>query len=288
MLNINKSDGVCNGNAPDIVQTWIRRTVANLDTLELWVRFLPSGIRKLDRLVGKRVRIKQCKVGFTLCLNQPTREVLEYLIEMTDRQRANEPKSAWLHVQRVDIGVDFITAELEYANELQWHLERHLLLKWKRSIGVRDERGTSYWNGANSPRNLVAYSDKPSRMTVAGDPCCRLELRMKRVALKRENLVVLSTLMAINPQQLFQRHLKWVEFNEDAEQTLVDSHARKHAIDHEGLSETKSMWNERSYLFNRYRELIRRSQLILSHRRNRTSQGILALIPSNIMLNEMH
>lgn len=187
----------------------ILETNANIDTLELFCRSLPHGIRRqLQTLQGKRVRIRRAdKWGWVSCVNQPNCEVLHYLATRMDALWKCGPDVCHLSIHRVDIGVEFLTAEPEYGNELQWYLERHVVLKWNRRLGVRDAYGTSYWNEARSPRNIVAYSDKQSRMVSGECGCCRLEIRLLRTALIRYKLTEIGSIVAINLQMLFQKQM---------------------------------------------------------------------------------
>ena len=59
------------------------------------------------------------------------------------------------------------------------------------------------------PRNIVIYADKPNRFTGELN-CVHMELRFFNAAsLKRNGIRSVSDLMAINPNILFQKHVKW-------------------------------------------------------------------------------
>src|SRR3954469_8635126 len=97
-------------------QADILPTVAYIDTVELFLPFLPSGIRKkIEAAVGRRVRIEECRSddsrwGWRLVVQLPTEHVLR-ILDAIHRERRGT-----LH--RADIAFDM---ECRSSDWLQQH-----------------------------------------------------------------------------------------------------------------------------------------------------------------------
>lgn len=294
MANVPKKNS--SFNLQDSVDRYqIQQVHANLDTIVIFCRRLPRKIRsELEQLIGKRPRInKTGEWGHLIFLHQPSRPTLDYLRDK-DRQTTN-PAYA-LTLNRVDTGVEFITVEQEYANEMQFDVERHVHLKWNRAVGVRDYDGTLYWQGAGKSRNLVAYADKPARTVEGKHPCFRLELRLNQQTLKRYGLTTIDDLVHLNPSDLFNRMTRYVHFENKDEIRLREKVIRRESIRlTRGKGKVVSShrlirrYENRGYVGKRINNYFQRYGIILSHNRRLTAKDrkgnwLQSLIPTIIEL----
>lgn len=202
----------------------ILRTVAYPDTVECI--FYPKIPRKLyqdlkerndGRLFPRRSRKPRTRLrpGQVWVLSQPTARALRLLERYRVRQQAsNLPKYA---VYRVDIAIDFICDTELDAQAVGDFLRTHTLQKWHGSAFASDCCGTYYSAPAHRARNVVIYSDKPSKIT--GDACAHLELRFRSVRKCREKgfdqlekLVAGVDVMALLEHELKLSHLDQARF----------------------------------------------------------------------------
>ena len=101
-------------------------------------------------------------------------------------------------------------------NFLRSDILRHVILRWRRNQAMRDVFTTVYWCGPRigkrpPPRNLTLYGDRHNRATGEVD-CVKLELRLLRAYVIRANGIhSISDVIALNPQDLFNRHTKWTD-----------------------------------------------------------------------------
>lgn len=237
----------------------ITGTLAYIDTLALFCRQLPAYIRKdLERAVGKRIRIKQVFRGYLIFLHQPTTKTLDTLANK-QRETANSYYYR-LTMSRLDLAVDFLTTEREYANELQYHLERHLKLLYSREMGTVEYGDTVYWKRRGRQRNLTAYTEQAARM--GGDtqePCFHLELRLRKQAIEKLDLQTINSLYTLNPREVFQRMVRYVSFTEQEETKRRERYIRKES------KRKADRYQNREDAERRLRGFLDRFSIILSH-----------------------
>ena len=96
------------------------------------------------------------------------------------------------------------------------YLKRHVLLRHRRK-GERQywqDSGAIAWKryrkGQRPSKNVMAYTDRWSKMAKAPF-CCHLEIRfMTGMACRHTGLFTVSDLMRLNPERLFARQLRLV------------------------------------------------------------------------------
>ena len=182
-------------------------SVTYVDTVELFFRSIPVGLRKsVEKIIGKRVLIKPCKDGrgkiwgYRLAVNQPTLEILSFFAEFQTNH--------WCRVSRLDLAVDFITDTQDRADALALYLWQHLVLRYRRKGLLKTMKSTGYWSLKSCSKNLVLYADKPARTVEGHPPCAHLQLRILRAgAVERAGLDSIDALITLNIAENINRHL---------------------------------------------------------------------------------
>lgn len=185
--------------------------VAYIDTVALFLRYMPKGTRKmLEDVHDGSVRIEQCLsrddavVGYRLFAHQPGRCLLRQLRNI---QRLHLGK-----LSRFDVAFDM-------PQPREW-FERHCVMKWRWAGHMHDEENGLYFvdyrsRNTRPARDFVLYDDKPSKIT--GAPCTHLEMRFLTAAsVRRAGFENIDDLIKLNPYQLSSKYLKIVEFDPQA------------------------------------------------------------------------
>lgn len=185
------------------------RTTATADTIELFLPWPPSGLRKqlvaLATGGGGDVHIEDVVIkgryrGTRVAINRPNRGVLAYLLRLLADRR--------LHacVHRVDIAVDFSTINEFDADELARWLDRRVILKWRSPRGRKRHctNHGAFWvvfAGNHAPRDLCVYRK--------GENKVRAELRFQNAAsVRRAGLDELDRIEDVDVSKLFEHNIK--------------------------------------------------------------------------------
>jgi hypothetical protein len=141
-------------------------------------------------------------VGYRLIRNRPNRRALLRLDRIARKYRGI--------IFRFDIAFDFVGDNRDYIHSL---LLRHIILRWRIKGKMFDfGSGSVRWCPNGRPRNLFLY-DRGDRT--------RLELRFFRAGtVRRQGVRCVQDLMNINPQALFEKHLKWSDVTNIAERFI--------------------------------------------------------------------
>jgi hypothetical protein len=105
----------------------------------------------------------------TCWLHQPDRAAIEGIV--------NTPAS----IVRAHVALDFLTTDRVQAEQVQRYLTPRLALRMDPTEPLYCDRGTTYFEHkapSGRRRQIVVYSDKPSKVFGAG-PCCHVEFRME-------------------------------------------------------------------------------------------------------------
>jgi hypothetical protein len=183
-------------------------SVAYLDTVEAFFRYVPKGLRTiLEPTHGRRVRVEPCADkygmvwGYRVILHQPNDSTLETLDRL---QKEHGGKLC-----RLDVAYDFS------SHSRDW-LDRHSTMRWRRRGPMLDEENGVYFiqqkdRRRRSGRDIAFYWDRPSKITGELD-IPHLELRLQNTeTVRREGFKHAGDLIGLNPKDLFQRHIKLVE-----------------------------------------------------------------------------
>lgn len=181
--------------------------VTYLDTVELFFRSIPVGLRKsVQNIIGKRLRIKTCKngygniCGYRVVLNQPSPELLHFFARLQSHH--------WCCVSRVDLAADFITDTPHQADAIASYIRQHLVLRYRRKGLLKKIESTVYWNSQSCSKNPVLYADKPARNMEGCVPCAHFELRIFRArAAKRAGLDPINALIDLDVAEIINRHV---------------------------------------------------------------------------------
>jgi hypothetical protein len=195
--------------------------ISFIDTIELFFRRPPRGLRtKLQLLIRKRVLIRNVNDennvfrGVRVVLQQPDKKLLRNLTKLDWKFK--------LH--RLDIAYDFIAASITDAGSVTERLKSSIVLKYARSLPFQYQTVT-YWAKPSASRNLVLYSDRPSRKS--GLPCAHLELRLIRTAtLRRFGLNELEDVLTLDPVEILNRCALLVELD-DGHERRIKNHVRR-------------------------------------------------------------
>jgi hypothetical protein len=200
---------------------------AYFDTVELFFRKYPRGLTMLAR--ERDVQVHDCKdrrgelCGYRLVVHQPTLRSLQILDEMQVEQEGV--------LCRYDLALDLIEDDPEAMKD--W-LATHVCLKHRPSNPMHDEIGTTYWisrvyqsqkasrverkhkRRSRPRRDIALYPQDCSRVT--GEiGVVHLELRFLCAdAVKRTKVTRVRGLLKINPRELYAKHIRLYEFDEDA------------------------------------------------------------------------
>jgi hypothetical protein len=136
-------------------------------------------------------------VGWRLILNQPSPATILALDSLALRYKGV--------ISRLDIAVDVPAADL------QDQVRQTAVLRWRPKGQMYDSANVTYWidyRNRRPYRNLAVYADKASRIT--GEACVHLELRFMRAqSVRAQGIHRPRDLLNINPQALFDKHIKW-------------------------------------------------------------------------------
>jgi hypothetical protein len=152
----------------DILANCIERYIF-VDTIDLlfedWIE--PFARLELTHIVGSRLIItkSRAKGAMRLRLHRPTVETINFIIQ----------KCPPHIVSRVDYAYDFIVASTSVAREMQELFKKHLIMLWHGEKKLSEFSATTYYAETWKRRNIVLYSDKPSKIT--GEAALHLEFR---------------------------------------------------------------------------------------------------------------
>ncbi len=182
-------------------------TAASPDTVGVFMRWPPSGLRRLLTATATAeldVQIRGCPGGGIRAeVNRPNTAVIELMRRLAGDRRLI------CCVSRVDIAVDFIMRDKDEARALAEWLVRQIILKWRSKRGRKryptveqEQRGAFWvlWTGGHKPRDLCVYL-KPGNVV-------RMELRFqKAAAVRRAGLDKLEELENLDVQKLIGRNI---------------------------------------------------------------------------------
>jgi hypothetical protein len=236
-------------------------TVASIDTIEV---FFPHFLMPDQHLAlchcGRLVPCSDAKGrlwGHRLIVNRPDRPTLRRLDQLC-------PEYCGV-LSRLDIAIDIQAPIGVSAEEAQSWIVRSAILKWRRRGPMEDYDDGSYWqmnaSGRRPNRNLVIYRDKFNRVTGELN-CVHLELRFFRAdTIRRQGIRSIKDVVALNPDKLFARHVKFT----DAGELYVVKTTREVVRD----DREKYRGRETSEFTDRYRSNIPRMVRGLLHRLGR-------------------
>jgi hypothetical protein len=207
-------------SATDMDERAIAHIAPYIDTVELTYPRRPKGLLAEARnILGRKVWFRDIvdgsgnRWGSRLPLNQPTPELLPAL----DKYGGS--------ISRIDIAFDIFP--LDMSVELMASVIRaNTFLRWRRPQPMFDYFGTLYWGqqhkGEKRPdRNLAEYHDLPSKLT--GQRAVHLELRLQTSdATKAEKFRLPSDLGNINPRELFDKHIRIIDFQHHVSSDIMD------------------------------------------------------------------
>jgi hypothetical protein len=182
--------------------------VAYVDSVWLFVRYLPRGFRSAIEAHGCNLRVKGCRdrkgnrVGYWVTVHQPAMGAVATLDSLAMQHGTS--------LFRFDMAVDLLTLNATCADLLKDWFVTHLLLRWRRHGPMHDEdHGGVYWvkqshRKRRSQRDMLAYTTFPSKLT--GQPCMHLELRFQTAqACRSQGVHRARDLAQLNPAQVFER-----------------------------------------------------------------------------------
>jgi hypothetical protein len=183
----------------------ITARISYVDTLQIWTAapLSPEQLRALRAQCGS-VRVfsetlrNRPDLKRRYLIQQPSAGALAFL-----RQEAS-----YVHlINRVDAALDLIVADASAAHQLDTFFLRHKVQRWHGQRRMRAYEGTTYISRDRwTARNLVQYSDMPSKIT--GSPCCHLELRlMGAEACRRAGIEFLEDLLDLDHRKLWSKEL---------------------------------------------------------------------------------
>jgi hypothetical protein len=188
-------------------------TVAYLDTVEVFFRNVPKGLRTiLERTHGRRVLVEPCvdtysRVwGYRVILHQPKVCTLKTLGRLQKKHGGK--------LCRVDVAYDFS------SHSRDW-LERHSTMRWRRRGPMLDEENGVYFiqqkdRRRRSGRDILMYDDRESKITGELD-VNHVELRLQNTeTVRRQGFEHAGDLIDLNPRKLFDRNIKLVEVDIEA------------------------------------------------------------------------
>ncbi len=184
------------------------KTTASVDTIELFLRIPPRGLRsRIERVIGRRCQIEELvdrtghRQGVRVIFNKPTLDVLAIIAEINRAERQSA-------ISRVDFAFDFYVEGADEEDALADWIDQYVVLKWRSARTRKIYYGTTvYWCDGHKGRNLVLYRKRPGVV--------RMEMRFYRAAsVRRAGLNDLAELPTINPQRLFDHHVNAMRFTE--------------------------------------------------------------------------
>lgn len=194
----------------------IRLTTVYLDTIEIFFKDYPAGLNKrLSDVQGTKPIIEACRRadniwGYRGRIHQPKTQTLFLLDDLLPKYHGT--------LCRFDVAFDFNGISADW-------LEQRCILRWRRPGPMRNYGDTVYWVAQSvrkkrSNRDIALYADRPSKIT--GEPdCTHFELRFYGTpAVRREGIKRPSQLIGLDPAELFQKHIKVVDFDDEAAERL--------------------------------------------------------------------
>lgn len=202
-----------------------------LDTVEVFFRYRPKGL--LHALQGRVLRppwYEDCKDphgnlwGHRLIVQQPKAPRTLSVLDQWQRQHGGK-------LCRFDLALDLLPRPEDHEALRRW-IEHHATLRWRRPGRMHDDHGTLYWvrqtdriewGSRRSNRDMVVYSDRHSKITGEVD-CVHLELKFYNTpAIRKAGFSFAKQLIAIEPLQLFERHVKLMEADQLAQLASRDA-----------------------------------------------------------------
>jgi hypothetical protein len=192
----------------------IKRKFAFYDTAAFFTRRLPPGARThLSRIYGKPIRIDPAKPRINPRTGQrwspgaiisPQRPTLELLRVLEGQYRATP--------SCIDPSLEYITDD---PKPLWQALVDRLWMRWptSRRRPLIVEGHTAYFARRGANRNVVLYWHKPSKIT--GEPCVRVDIRLRTRALHAQQLDSVDRLLAISINDVIDHNLRIADDNGD-------------------------------------------------------------------------
>jgi hypothetical protein len=194
---------------------------AHNDTLALHFWRKPAGMLSAIRAINRRpVFWERCKDaegvtrGYLFVVQQPQIKTLFAL----DRWKLEHGGC----ISRFDITSELTPTDPTMTiEELKPWLSRHVILKW-RPPGPSWEIDDNFYivkqsareDGRKSKRDLLIYDRKSKIDPTSGRKICEFELRFQRAeAAWREDQILPSDLIRLNPQALIHKHIKFVDMD---------------------------------------------------------------------------
>ena len=194
-----------------------------LDSLGMSYRRSKGLMAEVSKIVGQRkIRIDPIQrggevFGSRYTFHQPTPELLDALDKYDGC------------IARFDIAFDIFPLDMSVAL-MSSLIRANTFLRWRRPQPMFEIGGTRYWgqhHRAKKPpdRNLAEYHDEPSKLD--GRPTVHLELRFQTSdAVKAEKLHLPSRLKSLNPRELFDKHVRIIDFQQHVSSDIMDSDHR--------------------------------------------------------------
>ncbi|HVQ71167.1 MAG TPA: hypothetical protein VMT08_27040 [Bradyrhizobium sp.] len=192
-----------------------------IDTVGISYPRRPKGLLSEARaILGRKVWFSDIvdasgkRWGTRLPLHQPTPELLRALDQYGGC------------VSRADVAFDIFPLHMTLA-EMAAFVRTNALLRWRRPQAMFDCETTLYWTekhgeGDRPDRNLAEYHDLPSKLN--GKPTVHIELRFQTSdACKAENLHQPSDLGKLNPRELFEKHIRIIDFERHIQRDVQSS-----------------------------------------------------------------
>lgn len=219
----------------------IRAASASVDTIEVFARHLPRGLRRaIEAIIGRRAQItprivRGRVIGHRIAVNRPPLAVLPVLADLVSDRALHAV------VSRIDVAYDFATDDP--SGLMAWLVE-YIVLKWRsRRASMWRVKTTTYWCDRHKGRNVAVYHKR--RHVV------RFELRFLRAAaVRRAELDDLFQLPEIDPEVLFRHHVKACNLSERRVRRIV-----RRTVAGERTASAKSL-RRRSEFVDAYRSRI--------------------------------
>jgi hypothetical protein len=205
-------------DCPETIKSWLADhvldVIAYVDTVEMFVRFIPVGTRKAIEAQGCALRTEPCRdrngwlIGHRLIVHHPTQPVIQIF------DRLHDLPHCWACLRRFDIAVDFTTRSQADAEWLKDWLSRHIVMRWRRRGPMREFSNGIYWvnqrhrrqrGKKGSNRDVLVYAD---RYKITHGPCAHLELRFRTArACRAQGIGRAIDLINLDPSKLLDKHL---------------------------------------------------------------------------------
>lgn len=225
--------------------------LAYIDTVEIFLRSCPRGLRKkINDVQGAGPRIDPSGTqghvwGYRISVHQPKNQTLHLLDEVIAKYHGT--------LCRFDVAFDFS------GISARW-LEQRCILRWRRPGPMHDEPNGVYWvsqtaRRKRSNRDVALYADRPSKITGEID-CTHFELRFYGTeSVRREGFDRPSQLIGLNPERQFRKHIKLVDFDDEAadrfKRRFIRRQVKRLARNDRGLPPRNRSQKER-YFLDRY------------------------------------